>query len=58
MDYRYRETTYRIAITQTHATSGGMTVAVDGVMQMDGAVMLVDDGREHRVDVSISAARA
>jgi cellobiose phosphorylase len=60
MRYRYRGTTYRIAVRQTlagpdaeiHAT----TVAVDGVEQPDRSVTLVDDGAEHDVLVDVCAA--
>nr|MBS0022148.1 cyclic beta 1-2 glucan synthetase [Gammaproteobacteria bacterium] len=56
--YRYRETVYHIAIEQTRAgddgKSGVMGVTVDGVEQDDRAIALVDDHREHTVEVRVS----
>ncbi|HRF12920.1 MAG TPA: glycosyl hydrolase family 65 protein, partial [Candidatus Accumulibacter phosphatis] len=55
--YRYRETTYHIAVTQTRADaslkSGVTGVTVDGVEHDDQAIALLDDRREHRVEVSV-----
>ena len=55
--YRYRETVYHLAVTQTlageGASSGVMRVMVDGVEQQDQTIQLVDDHREHRVEVSV-----
>jgi cyclic beta-1,2-glucan synthetase len=49
--YRYRETVYHIAVLQTSAGNGEMGVTVDGVEQDDKAIRLVDDRREHAVEV-------
>jgi cellobiose phosphorylase len=54
--YRYRETVYHIAVLQLRAGNGEMTVTVDGVEQPDRAISLVDDRREHSVEVRIPAA--
>jgi cyclic beta-1,2-glucan synthetase len=51
--YRYRETTYAIAITQTASATGEMQVTVDGVDQPDPVIPLVDDRREHAVEVRL-----
>jgi cellobiose phosphorylase len=55
--YRYRNTHYRIVVTQLPATDGtpsdGMTVVVDGAVQPDAAVPLVDDGQVHTVEISV-----
>ncbi|HWS13161.1 MAG TPA: glycosyl hydrolase family 65 protein, partial [Rhodocyclaceae bacterium] len=55
--YRYRETVYHIVVAQTRAgddgTSGAISVTVDGVERHDGAAALVDDHREHRVEVCV-----
>ena len=60
MRYRYRETTYDIAIRQTLATAGARiqapAVTVDGVAQPDGSVHLADDRAAHQVLVEIHAA--
>jgi cyclic beta-1,2-glucan synthetase len=57
--YRYRETTYHIAVTQTPADaalkSGVTGVTVDGVEHDDQAIALLDDRREHRVEISVRA---
>jgi cellobiose phosphorylase len=56
--YRYRETVYHIAVTQTpagDAGSGVTQVSVDGVGMPDKAITLADDHREHMVAVSIRA---
>jgi cyclic beta-1,2-glucan synthetase len=57
MNYRYRETVYRIAVSQTRDGTGEITMTVDGVEQYDGAIPLVDDRREHSVEVRVHAAR-
>jgi cellobiose phosphorylase len=49
--YRYRETVYRVAVVQTRAGAGETSVTVDGVAQHDDAILLVDDRREHAVEV-------
>jgi cellobiose phosphorylase len=51
--YRYRETTYHIAVMQTHAAKDRITVIVDGVERNDTTIPLVDDRQEHSVDVRI-----
>jgi cellobiose phosphorylase len=57
--YRYRETVYHIAIEQTQVgdegKSGVTSVAVDGIEQDGQAIALVDDHREHHVEVRLSA---
>ena len=54
--YRWRETTYHIAVGPGEAGNGGPGVVVDGVEQADGVIQLVDDRRDHQVEVRISAA--
>jgi cellobiose phosphorylase len=49
--YRYRETVYHITVSQPHAGSDEMNVTVDGVKQQNNTVPLVDDHREHFVEV-------
>jgi cellobiose phosphorylase len=54
--YRYRETHYRINVVQARAVDGepirATQVRVDGVLQSDDAITLVDDRQEHIVEVS------
>jgi cellobiose phosphorylase len=49
--YRYRETVYHIAVLQTPVGNGEMQVSVDGIEQYDKAIPLVDDYKEHWVEV-------
>jgi cellobiose phosphorylase len=53
MHYRYRETVYHIAVLQTPAGNGEMRVTVDGIEQHDKTIPLVDDHKEHAVEVRI-----
>jgi len=52
--YRYRETVYHIAVTPMPAGKGETWVTVDGVARDDAAIPLVDDRREHTVEVRLS----
>jgi len=52
--YRYRETVYVIAVTQQAEVLGETQVTVDGVEQLTPAIPLMDDHREHVVEVRIS----
>ena len=52
--YRYRDTVYRIAVLGARDGAGGRSgVTVDGVEQQDLAIALVDDRREHSVEVRL-----
>jgi cellobiose phosphorylase len=53
--YRYRETVYHVNVLQPGA-GGAAGVSVDGVAQADASIPLVDDRREHAVEVRIPAA--
>ncbi|MDD5176392.1 MAG: glucoamylase family protein [Sterolibacterium sp.] len=57
--YRYRETVFHIAVSQTRVSAGdagGVTsVTVDGVEQHDQTIPLVDDHQEHVVAVILQA---
>jgi cyclic beta-1,2-glucan synthetase len=58
--YRYRETVYHIAVSQTRAGDdrgrGVMSVTVDGIECRDKAIPHVDDQQEHSVEVRVPAA--
>jgi cellobiose phosphorylase len=60
--YRFRETTYAIAVRQVESADGAaaspVSVIVDGVAQAGDGVLLVDDRQEHRVDVHVVRASA
>jgi cellobiose phosphorylase len=51
LDYRYRDTWYRIEVQQSDPGTSG-AVWLDGVQQVDGTVPLVDDGVEHKVEIN------
>ena len=55
MRYRHSETTYHIKVVQTQTDTGETEVTADGVEQKDGTVRLVDDRREHAVQVRVNA---
>ena len=52
--YRYRETVYHITVLQPGDGSVA-SVTVDGVEQPDNAIPLLDDHKEHSVEVRIPA---
>jgi hypothetical protein len=52
MHYRYRETVYHIRIVQGPG-SAGMTI--DGEVRESGAIPMVDDRREHTVEMRLGA---
>ncbi|MFJ2990636.1 GH36-type glycosyl hydrolase domain-containing protein [Collimonas sp. NPDC087041] len=51
MDYRYRDTTYKIVVRQSREDGAVYHLTVDGVEQPDGFIPLVDDQREHAVEM-------
>jgi len=51
LNYRYRETVYRINVRQAAGGEAGMHVSVDGVLQDEPVIALTDDRREHQVEV-------
>ncbi|MFO8091145.1 MAG: glucoamylase family protein [Desulfatiglandaceae bacterium] len=52
MHYRFRETIYHIKVKQKQAgEKEATTVVLDGVLQQEKAIALVDDGQEHTVEV-------
>jgi len=57
LHYRYRETVYHITVSQTDAgdaaQSDVMRVTVDGIEQPDKTIPLIDDRRDHMVEISI-----
>ena len=59
--YRYRETSYDIAVRQTETEEddrgGAASLTVDGVVQDDDFILLVDDRQQHRVEVLVRSTR-
>jgi len=51
--YRYRETVYHIKVVQGRTGEDGGSVTVDGVVQRERRIPLVDDRHEHFVDVVV-----
>lgn len=51
--YRYRETIFRITVTQVNEINTIKTVTVDGVKSQNCAINLIDDRQVHLVDVKI-----
>jgi len=52
--YRYRDTVYHITVRRTGEPSGQATrVTVDGVEQHNARIPLIDDRREHFVEVDL-----
>ena len=56
LHYRYRETVYHIVVTQTETLNTAMHVTVDGVEQPDTGIQLIDDRKDHAVDVRMRLA--
>jgi cyclic beta-1,2-glucan synthetase len=53
LHYRYRETVYHISVLAVVWEHGEMTVSVDEVPQEEKIIPLVDDCREHFVEIKI-----
>ena len=52
--YRYKSSTYRIAVTQSpHSDRVGIEVVCDGRICAEGIIELVNDGNEHSVAVAV-----
>ncbi len=51
IDYRYRQTTYQIAVTVAGDQPGAVRITLDGAPQTGGFIPLVDDRQNHAVDV-------
>jgi cyclic beta-1,2-glucan synthetase len=54
--YRYRETHYSIVVRQATGEAAGVTV--DGVVGSGTAIALVDDQKEHVVEITLAMAQA
>ena len=53
LQYRFRTTLYRIAVRRASVAGARAQVSVDGIAQTGPAIALVDDGREHAVEVTL-----
>ena len=56
LSYRYRETTYAIAVRQVGGSVQDISVTLDGVRQPTPVLNLIDDQREHQVEVIVTAS--
>ena len=55
IDYRYRETSYHIVVTQAGGDAGVSRLTLDGAVQAEQVLLLVDDQQAHRVEVTVGA---
>jgi len=53
--YRHRDTVYHISVRQSSAGDAGVSVSVDGVVQSEPTILLLDDRREHQAEVLLQA---
>jgi len=51
MNYRFRETDYHIAVQQEEGLAADDQVSLDGKLQMEQGIALVDDGKDHRIEI-------
>ncbi|MBI3468568.1 MAG: cyclic beta 1-2 glucan synthetase [Planctomycetes bacterium] len=51
--YRYRETFYHVTIHNTGARAAAFRLTLDGTELSDDFITLIDDGRDHKVEVEI-----
>lgn len=51
--YRYRDTVYHITVLRTDGADGGAKLTIDGVEQSGSAIPLVNDRRQHSVELTI-----
>jgi len=54
--YRYRETVYHIAVLRRKVGDAATGVIIDGVLQQDTTIALVNDHQEHSVEVRIPSS--
>jgi cellobiose phosphorylase len=52
LHYRFRRSVYHINVTQVDAGSASV-LQVDGVERRDGVIALLDDAREHWVELAV-----
>jgi cellobiose phosphorylase len=57
LHYRYRRSVYHISVTQVDAASASV-LEVDGVVRRDGVIALLDDAREHWVELAVGRRAA
>ena len=53
INYKFRDTMYKITVNQLDEGRGNLTLTVDGVESKDNYIHLVDDRTEHEVELKI-----
>ena len=53
LDYRYRDTVYRISVLQSDAIGDRSQFSLDGTVQEQQSIVLIDDGLEHQVEIRL-----
>ena len=53
--YRYRETTYEIAVLHTASSGGALQITLDGAEQHGNGIALLNDGTTHAVRVTLAS---
>jgi len=56
LDYRYRQTLYRVSVRQISTADDAVRVTLDGARQVDHGIALADDRLDHVVEVIIHRA--
>ncbi len=51
--YRYRETFYHLTVVQTDSSHEVLSVTLDGKEQVDKMIILVDDQKDHYVEIRV-----
>ena len=57
IQYRYQETMYHISVEQVSADKKGIILMVDGVKQPDKIVHLINDQKEHKVELKMQTKK-
>ena len=58
VDYRYRDTIYHITVVQPGVSNGDSILTVDGVVQDDPVIALIDDRARHVVEMRLNRVPA
>ncbi|TDK67640.1 cyclic beta 1-2 glucan synthetase [Sapientia aquatica] len=51
LDYQFHSASYHIQISRPASTTSSIRVSVDGVLQADGIILMIDDHARHQVEV-------
>ncbi|MEO9020590.1 MAG: glucoamylase family protein [Ginsengibacter sp.] len=57
IQYHYRETVYHIYVEQIIADNKGITLMVDGATQPDKIISLINDQKEHKVELKMQTKK-